>query len=153
MFLVKEGLLSKPLLYLSNYFENPKDLYYDNLSGIRTKNDMLQWIKYFLVGVEQTASLAVNSLSEIIQLKENLENLIRKNYGRRATTGILLLHALFKNPLVKDEDVVHICKLSYKSANDLVKQMCSDKILNEMTGQSRNRMFVFDIYLSLFDKR
>ena len=114
---------------------------------------MLQWIKYFLVGVEQTASLAVNSLSEIIQLKENLENLIRKNYGRRATTGIILLHALFKNPFVKVEDVVHICKLSYKSANDLVKQMCSDKILNEMTGQSRNRMFVFDIYLSLFDKR
>ncbi len=153
LFLVKEGLLSKPLLYLSNYFENPKDLYYDNLSGIRTKNDMLQWIKYFLVGVEQTASLAVNSLSEIIQLKENLENHIRAQYGRRATSGIILLHALFINPVVKVEDVLHICKLSYKSANDLVKQMCEDKILSEMTGHSRNRIFVFDEYLSLFDKK
>lgn len=153
LYLVKEGLLNKPLLYLSNFFENPKDLYYDNLSGIRTKNDLLQWIKYFLVGVEQTASLAAASLSEIIQFKENLENLIRSKYGRRSTTGILLLHALLRNPFVKVEDVTQICDLSYKSANDLVKQMCDDKILVEMTGQSRNRMFVFDAYLSLFDKR
>lgn len=153
LYLVKEGLLNKPLLYLSNFFENPKDLYYDNLSGIRTKNDLLQWIKYFLVGVEQTASLAATSLSEIIQFKEKLENLIRSKYGRRSTTGILLLHALLRNPFVKVEDVTQICDLSYKSANDLVRQMCDDKILVEMTGQSRNRMFVFDAYLSLFDKR
>lgn len=153
LYLVKEKLLSKPLLYLSNYFENPKDLYYDNLSNIRTKNDLLHWIKYFLVGVEQTASLAASSLSEIIQLKEDLENNIRTKYGRRATKGILLLHALFKNPFIKVDDVVTICGLSYKSANDLVKQLCDDKILIEITGQSRNRMFVFDTYLSLFDKR
>ncbi len=153
LYLVKEGLLNKPLLYLSNFFENPKDLYYDNLSGIRTKNDLLQWIKYFLVGVEQTASLAAASLSEIIRFKEDLENRIRSRYGRRATIGILLLHALLRNPFVKVEDVTQICNVSYKAANDLVKQMCDDKILVETTGQSRNRIFVFDAYLSLFDKR
>ena len=153
LYLVKEGLLNKPLLYLSNFFENPKDLYYDNLSGIRTKNDLLQWIKYFLVGVEQTASLAAASLSEIIRFKEDLESRIRSIYGRRATIGILLLHALLRNPFVKVEDVTQICNVSYKAANDLVKQMCDDKILVETTGQSRNRIFVFDAYLSLFDKR
>lgn len=153
LYLVKEGLLNKPLLYLSNFFENPKDLYYDNLSGIRTKNDLLQWIKYFLVGVEQTASLAAASLSEIIRFKEDLESRIRSRYGRRTTIGILLLHALLRNPFVKVEDVTQICNVSYKAANDLVKQMCDDKILVETTGQSRNRIFVFDAYLSLFDKR
>lgn len=153
LYLVKEGLLNKPLLYLSNFFENPKDLYYENLSGIRTKNDLLQWIKYFLVGVEQTASLAAASLSEIIRFKEDLESRIRSRYGRRATIGILLLHALLHNPFVKVEDVTQICNVSYKAANDLVKQMCDDKILVETTGQSRNRIFVFDAYLSLFDKR
>ncbi len=153
LYLVKEGLLNKPLLYLSNFFENPKDLYYDNLSGIRTKNDLLQWIKYFLVGVEQTASLAAASLSEIIQFKEDLESRIRSRYGRRATTGILLLHALLRNPFVKVEDAAQICNVSYKAANDLIKQMCDEKILIETTGQSRNRIFVFDAYLSLFDKR
>lgn len=152
LYLVKEGLLSKPLLYLSNFFENPKDLYYENLSGIRTKNDLAQWIRYFLVGVEQTASLAATSLSEIIQLKEELENRIRANYGKRSTNGILLLHELLKNPFVTIDGAAKICKVTYKSANDLVKQMCADKILVETTGQSRNRMFVFGTYLSLFDK-
>lgn len=152
LYLVKEKMLNKPLLYLSNFFENPKDLYYDNLSAIRTKNDILQWIKYFLVGVEQTATLAVSSLSEIIQLKEALENKIRSSYGRRSTNGIILLHGLLKNPFITIEEASRICDVTYKSANDLVKQMCADNILNETTGQSRNRMFVLGSYLNLFDK-
>ncbi len=153
LYLVKEGLLSKPLLYLSNYFENPKDLYYDNLDRVRSKNDLFQWIKYFLVGVEQTASLAASSLSEIIRFKKNLENIMREKYGRRAVTGILLLQELLKSPYVKVEDVAKICDLSYKAANDLVKQMCEDNILKEMTGQSRNRIFVLESYITLLNNR
>ncbi|MCM1170015.1 MAG: Fic family protein [Bacteroides sp.] len=153
LFLVKEGILNKPLLYLSNFFETPKDLYYDNLSEVRLKGDMLQWIKYFLVGVEQTASLAASSLSEIIELKAKLEGSIRSSYGRRANNGILLLHELLKQPFVSIEQVSNFCKITYKSANELVKKFCEDKILVEMTGQSRNRLFVFESYLSIFDRR
>ena len=128
LFLVKEGILNKPLLYLSNFFESPKDRYYDNLSGVRLKNDMLQWIKYFLVGVEQTASLASTSLLEILTLKENIEHKIRTTYGRRANNGILLLHALFEQPFVTIEQVLEICKVTYKSAGELVKQLCGQDI-------------------------
>ena len=90
LFLVKEGLLEKPLLYLSTFFETPKDLYYDNLSAIRTKNDMAQWIKYFLVGIEQTASLAVETLSSILEFKNETENLIRGTYRTRSTNAIIV---------------------------------------------------------------
>lgn len=114
---------------------------------------MLQWIKYFLVGVEQTASLAASSLSEIIELKAKLEGSIRSSYGRRANNGILLLHELLKQPFVSIEQVSNFCKITYKSANELVKKFCEDKILVEMTGQSRNRLFVFGSYLSIFDRR
>ena len=152
LFLVKEGLLEKPLLYLSDFFENPKDLYYDNLNGIRTQNDILQWLKYFLVGVEQTATHAVNTLATILHFKENLEIIIREKYGRKSTSAIILLNALFKNPFVKIEQVKDICDLSYKAANNLVKQLCDDKILVEMTGQNRNRLFAFAPYLALFEK-
>lgn len=57
LYLVKEGLLSRPLLYLSNFFENPKNLYYDNLSEIRLNNNLLQWIKYFLVKQPHSQSI------------------------------------------------------------------------------------------------
>jgi len=151
LFLVKECILDAPLLYLSSYFEYRKDLYYDNLNNIRVKNDLLQWIKYFLVGVEQTATKAVETLSSMIKLKGDIESHIRQNYGKRSTNAIVLLHALFRNPLITIDQASNICGVTYKAANDLVKLMQNDNIVREMTGQNRNRMFVFDAYLSLFD--
>lgn len=150
LFLVEQKILDKPLLYISSYFEKNKELYYDNLHNTRVKNDMLQWIKYFLVGIEQTATLAVRTLSEIIQLKTKIEENIRLNYGRRSNVALVLLHHLLKKPFVTIEDVAKACDLSYKAANDLVKKVCEDKYLVEMTGQSRNRIFVFGQYLDLF---
>ena len=152
LFLVKEKLLEKPLLYLSTHFEKRKDLYYDNLSNIRSKNDLAHWIKYFLVGVEQTATLAAESLAEILRLKENSEILIRERYGRRSTSAILLLHAMLKNPYSTVEQAASVCGITYKSANDLVKKMCEDGLISEATKQSRNRLFVFQKYLDIFNK-
>lgn len=150
LFFVKEGILDMPILYLSSYFERNKSLYYDNLDNIRKKNDLLQWIKYFLVGVEQTAKEAVATLQAVIRYKENTEDHIRSTFGRRSSKAILLLHELFQNPMVTVEQAVKATGLSYKAANDLVKQMCEDGIIDEITGQSRNRLYMFTPYLNLF---
>ena len=138
LFLVKEHILDEPLLYLSSYFEQRKDLYYDNLNNIRIKNDLLQWIKYFLVGIEQTATKAVETLSSMIKLKGDIESHIRQNYGKRSTNAIVLLHALFRNPFITIDQASNICGVTYKAANDLVKLMQNDNIVREMTGQNRN---------------
>lgn len=151
LFLVKEDILSKPLLYLSTYFEKRKDLYYDNLNNIRVKNDMLQWIRYFLVGIEQTATKAVDTLSQIIQFKADMEAHIRGKYGRRSTIAILLIHRLLKDPYITVDEAAKACGVTYKSANTLVKDLCDDNYLKELTGQSRNRIFVFQQYLDIFE--
>lgn len=151
LFLVKEKILDKPLLYLSTFFENPKDLYYDNLSAIRTKNDMVQWIKYFLVGIEQTAAIAVNTLSSILQFKQEAENKIRSSYKTRSTNAIILFHRLLKNPYITVEQAAKLCNITYNSANTLIKMLEKDNLLTEITGQSRNRFFVCQTYLSLFE--
>lgn len=151
LFLVKEQILDKPLLYLSTYFEKNKGLYYDNLSNVREKNDMKQWIKYFLVGIEQTASKSAETLREILSFKDNMENSIRGSYGRRSTHAIMLLHSLMKNPYTTVEKAAATCSLSYKAANDLVKKMNKDGYLVEITGQSRNRLYVFQSYLDMFN--
>lgn len=150
LYLVSEGILDKPLLYLSLYFEKNKNLYYDNLSRVRTHNDMLQWIKYFLVGIEQTATLAVDTLSNILKLKEGLENEMRSTLGRRSSSALNLLTALFKEPIITIDQAAKICKLSYKAANDLVTKMQESNYLKEVTGQSRNRIFIFEPYLNIF---
>ena len=151
LYLVKERILDAPRLYLSTYFEKRKDLYYDNLNSVRTKNDLLQWIKYFLVGIEQTATKSVETLSSVLKLKEKTEEFIRQKYGKRSTNAIVLLQNLFRNPFITIDKVAKICDVSYKAANDLVKIMQEDNILKNTTGQNRNRIFVFDSYLSLFE--
>jgi Fic family protein len=149
LFLVDQKILNKPLLYLSDYFEKNKSLYYDNLTLVRVKNDMIQWLKYFLTGIIETADKSVNTLSKVIELKAELERKITKDFGKKSNNAIILLQFLFKKPVVYVNEVKEVTGLSYKAANDLVLDFVNQKILAEMTGQSRNRVFVFDEYLKL----
>jgi len=151
LFLVNEGILEKPLLYLSEFFEIHKELYYDNLTRVRTHNNMLQWIKYFLVGIEKTASNAVGTLSKVIHLKNDLESQINSGFGRRSNSALILLNTLFQNPVTTIDNAAKNCSLSYKAANDLVRLMQEKQMVEEMTGQSRNRIFIFKPYLDIFD--
>ncbi|MCB9262552.1 MAG: Fic family protein [Flavobacteriales bacterium] len=150
LFLIEQKILEKPLLYLSAYFEKNKGLYYDNLTFVRTKNDMIQWLKYFLVGVAETAENATETLSSILLLKTSLEIGLPKQFGKKAANANLLLHQLFKNPIIQVTQVQTLLGLSYKAANDMVNDFVQASILEEMTGQNRNRIFVFDQYLKLF---
>jgi Fic family protein len=150
LFLVDQKILSKPLLYLSAFFEKNKGLYYDNLTFVRSKNDMKQWLKYFLVGVAETAENATQTLSEILELKARLEEKLNASFGKRSGKAILLLQYLFKKPVIHVNQVKEITQSSFKTSNDLVTDFVKLGILDEMTGQSRNRVFVFDQYLKLF---
>ena len=113
---------------------------------------MSHWLKYFLVGVEQTATIAVETLSQIIRFKDAMEEDIRARYGRRSTTAIVLMHKLLENPYTNVEESAKTCNVTYKSANSLIKDLCADDYLKELTGQSRNRIFVFQKYMDIFDK-
>lgn len=150
LYLVSTGILEKPLLYLSEFFEKNKTLYYDNLNFVRTKNDLGQWIKFFLTGIIQTAETGVSTLDKIINLKASIEREKILMMGKRAKQGSIFLHALFSKPVVTIKDVQNITGLSPKAANDLVKAFFAEGILKETTGYQRNRVFVFEDYLRMF---
>jgi Fic family protein len=150
LFLVDQKILNKPLLYLSAFFEKNKGLYYDNLTNVRSKNNMKQWLKYFLVGVAETAENATQTLSDVLELKARLELNINSNFGKRSNNASILLQYLFKKPVVQVNQVKKITNSTYKTANDLVTEFVAKGILKEMTGQSRNRVFIFDEYIKLF---
>jgi Fic family protein len=150
LYLVSKGILDKPLLYLSAFFEKNKSLYYQNLADVKERGAMVQWIKFFLVGVQQTSCEAVDTLSKVLKFKEETENQIRDTFGRRASNAVILFHNLLKRPTTSIEQVMGKCNLSYKSANDLVKDFVKIDILEETTGQSRNRFFRMKPYLEIF---
>lgn len=150
LFLVDAKILCKPLLYLSSYFEKNKENYYDNLTRVRQKNDMVKWLKYFLIGIEHTSGEAVETLSKVIRLKQGLENKIQNDWGRRTQKGMKLLQELFLNPVITIKEAMVKCNLSKKAAGELIEQFEKEGILKEQTGFSRNRIFTFTAYLDLF---
>ena len=150
LYLVHTGVLQQPLLYLSDFFEKNKTLYYDNLSFVRTKNDLAQWIKYFLTGVAQTAQKSSQTLKRIINLRESLEKNKIMHLGKRMQIGMRFLHFLFGKPIVTGVDVQNELKLSPKTANALIDIFVEKGILAETTGFRRNRIFVFNDYLKMF---
>lgn len=151
LYLVSEKILEQPLLYLSVFLERNKVLYYDNLTRVREKNDLLTWLRYFLVGIEQTATQAVETLSEIMKLKNELENEITQKLGKRSHNALTLLNSLFKNPVMDKNAAKKICSLSRKAANDLVNIFHNLGYLREVTGKTRNQVFMFDPYIKLFE--
>ena len=151
LYLVSVGILDKPLLYLSMYFEKNRSLYYEQLSAVRSKNALEEWICYFLEGIEETASIGASTLSSVLDLKKSLEAQIEENFGRRSSVGKKLLHGLFREPTITVEKAAQITGLSFKAANDLVVLYVEKGILKEQTGQSRNRVFVFTDYLKAFE--
>lgn len=150
LFLVDQRIMEKPLLYLSTYFERNRGLYYDNLTNVRTKNDMIQWLKYFLNGVAVTAEKSSRTLTAILELKARHELQSHKNFGKRSASATILMHHLFKRPVIQVNQAEELLGSSYKAANDLISDFVQAGILVEKTGQSRNRIFVFEEYLELF---
>lgn len=151
LLLIEKGVLSKPLLYLSHFFESNKSVYYDNLTRVRTHNDLLHWVLYFLVGIEQTANNSVQTLERILNLKLENENLIQTRFGRRVNSGLQLHQHLLKKPLVNISEVKEICNLSNKSAGDLVQMFIENGILKEFSRNIRNRIYLYKSYLDLFE--
>ena len=150
LYLVSQGILDAPLLYLSDFFEKNKTLYYDNLTFVRTKNDLGQWIKFFLVGVIQTAEKSVDTLDKIVNIKKSIEEESILLMGRRTKQGMVLFHQLFSQPVLTSKEVESMTGLSRKAANDLIKVFIEKNILTETTGYQRNRVFIFDEYMRLF---
>ena len=152
LYLVSNNIMENPLLYLSDFFERNRSLYYDNLTSVREKNNLTQWIKFFLTGIIETSETSVKTLNEIICLKSNIEGKII-SMGKRAKSAMILLNALFKEPALNVKKVENITNLSPRSANNLIKIFVETGILVEMTGYQRNRIFIFEQYLNLFESK
>lgn len=150
LYMIQKGIMDKPLLYLSKFFERHKITYYDNLTRVREKNDMIRWLTFFLIGIRDTAVESADALSRVLQLKKELEERIRQEWGRRAHSASTLLEYLFKQPTVDVKQVEKICELSARAAGNLVKSFEDAGILVEITGQRRNRYYLFENYMNIF---
>ena len=146
----RQGLLVKPTLYLSDFFEQHKALYYDNLTRVRTHNDLTQWLKFFLEGVRQTAQNSIETFKAIIAIRQRAEERILP-LGRKTAMAQVLLQYLYRKPITDGQDVAALLTVNISTAYRLLDDLVRLGILQETTGNKRNRVFVFAEYLQLFE--
>lgn len=150
LYLVSKNILSKPTLYLSAFFEKHKTMYYDNLTRARTANDLLQWIRFFLVAVTDTSKQGISTFKSILALREDIESRRLITLGKKLPRAQQLLQHLYKTPKLTAADVGSMMNVTPATANAFIQDFVRLGILRETTGGKRNRIFTFHEYLSMF---
>lgn len=148
--LCEQNILSYPLLYISYYFKKYRSEYYDCLQAVRDHGHWERWLKFFLKGVCEVAQEASRTAREIVAMKEDHRQMIVAEMGRKTGNAIALLESLYFKPVFSIQHAEEITGLSYPNANSLVKDLCDLGLLQEITGQKRNRAFQYAPYLDVF---
>ena len=149
LYLVSRGILKQPVLYLSDFFERNRQLYYDNLMRVREKNDLLQWFKFFLVGVIETARSSTTTFDNILNLQKQVETQLQ-TLGSRTANAQKVMYYMYQRPVINAAKVGKVVGISPASAYKLIADLEQFGILKEITGGKRGKMYVFDAYLKLF---
>jgi Fic family protein len=150
LYLIDKGLLQKPTLYLSDFFEKNRLEYYDNLMKVRTQNDLENWIKFFLTGIIETAQKSVATFQHIIRLRDEIEFNKLITLGKKQVNAKRLINELYKQPILDGSQVAQLLGIHPSTANRLIRDFQQIGILKELTGYKRNRIFAFEEYIGLF---
>jgi Fic family protein len=148
--LCEQNILQRPLLYISYYFKKYRAEYYDRLQAVRDSGNWEGWLKFFLRGVYEVAQEAAATARKIVNLKEEHRQLVLDRMGRRSGNAIALLESLYFRPIFTVEHAEAITNLSYPNANTLIRDLSDIGLLQEITGQKRNRAFSYEPYLAVF---
>ena len=149
LYLVEKGILKKPILYLSDFFERNRGLYYDNLMRVREKGDIKKWVKFFLVGVIETAKGSIQTFDKIMKLQKTVDGKLQ-GLGSRMNNARVVVNQLYIKPLTNVNKVAEITGLSLPTAYKLVAELEELGIISEITGAKRGKQYWFHDYIRLF---
>ncbi len=142
------GILNSPLLYLSLYFKKNRQQYYELLNKVRTEGAWLEWVNFFLEGVNFVSK-------DVIEASEKLQKLSNKNREKllknpKATVASLrLLEELPKKPIISISQAVDILELTKPPVTKAINLLIEAKILTETTGKKKDRLYRYKDYLDI----
>lgn len=143
-------VLIKPVLYLSHFFKQNREEYYELLQRTRDEADWESWLKFFIRGIATVSNEATETARDIVNLREKHRQLIMEDMGRSAGKGLTVLEYIFRRPVISVNDIRAHLDVSYPSANSLIQRMVDLGLMTEITGQARNRRFRYGHYIDLF---
>jgi len=149
LYLVSKNILKKPILYLSDLLERNRTLYYDNLMSAREKGNLNQWLKFFLVGVIETAKSSIKTFDGILQLQKQIDTKLQ-TLGSRAGNAQKVMHYLYQKPVISAAKIVEVTQLSAATSYKLIADFERLGIIIEVTGALRGKLYIFKEYLDYF---
>ncbi|MCF6295016.1 MAG: Fic family protein [Flavobacteriaceae bacterium] len=149
LYLVNKGILKQPFLYLSDFFEKHRTLYYDNLMRVRTHNNLAQWLKFFLTGIIQTTKKGVETFNGILQLQKEIAIKLKTLKSREGNARRLIDFA-YKQPVFNAKAIENELQISGASVYKLLRDLERLEIITEFTGAKRGKIFIFKTYMDLF---
>ena len=148
LYLCVQGVLHRPLLYLSLYLKTHRTTYYRLLQEVREHGAWEAWLDFFLAGVAETANQAFDAATRIVDLFRQDRDWITAQSARPGSA--LRLHDLFmRHPYRTANRLVAETGLSAPTVNSALADLAALGIVSETTGRKRNRVFAYTRYLAI----
>lgn len=151
LYIQSKGMLDKSCLYISDYIERNKDTYYDMLTRVRTHNDMIAWIKFFLKAVIETSKTAKEKFRNVVELTMEMDKII-VNLPVKSDNVKKVIDVLYNEPVINRKKLCDITKIKEGTIKNIINCLLENNIIVETTGYTRNQIFTFQKYTDLFLK-
>ncbi|MCD6328483.1 Fic family protein, partial [bacterium] len=149
--LCAEGALKEPMLYLSLYFKNRRQEYYDLLQRVRLEGDWEAWLRFFVEGVKETSEQAVNTVQRLLGLfKDDHEKI--KLMGKALGSTLRVHDALQESPIATIGKIRRLTGLTVSTVDAALKRLQELGIVGELTGRERSRRFGYLQYISILSE-
>jgi Fic family protein len=146
-----DGVLRQPLLYLSLYFKQHRAEYYRQLDAVRTTGDWEAWLDFFLEGVSETASGAVDTAHRLLSMFQG--DVVRiEGLGRLSGNALRVFDALRRRPVADIDHLAGETGIAYSTAARAVEALVGLDVLHELTGRKRGRVFAYSRYLEILSE-
>ncbi len=151
LYIQSKGMLDKSCLYISDYIEKNKEDYYNSLTEVRTQNDMIGWIKFFLISVIETSKSAKDKFRKVVDFTKQMDKEIIE-LPVKSENAKKVIDLLYNEPRVTRNRIAEVTGIKLTTINGIVNAFLDKNIIKEMTGYSRNQIFIFERYIDLFLK-
>ena len=150
--LVAERVLHAPLLYVSLYFKEHRDEYYERLQRVRTHGEWEKWILFYLEGVASVAGQATETASTLMRLFDAHQKKIVEKGGKGAQSALRVYELAKKKAVLSISQAAKTLELTHPTVSSAVKLLEELGILKEMTGKQRDRQFLYAEYVKILSE-
>jgi len=151
LLLCEQKVLREPMLYLSLYFKTHRQYYYELLNNVRLTGDWEAWLDFFAEAVIVTATQAVETAQQLLDLSNQDRDKI-SGLGRAAASALQVHRALMERPIATSASLVEKTGITPATVNKALGHLEQLGIVKELTAQKRNRLFSYAGYIEIMSR-